>query len=454
MKIKKYFMGLIAGLLLASMVYALTLGTPLPANGATLNSDSQMFKISTSVNTAGLPGWVIITNATGGNPSYPLVCYATQCNNTVNLADWPSLDSYNFYFFINGTASSTYSFTMNRPPTQIVGLAIMGNNETSLVLDWNDLNLTETDIKGYRVYRSNVTGFTPNSTNRIANETTLTTNTYTDNGLTTGETYYYVVSAVDLIGQEGPASIEEGQIVADQSPPIAPTFSPPTGSTVNATNPVINTSYVAGGENVTLKIMSGGIIIKTFASTDDFFTWQPFLNNGSVYTFEFNASDIFGNWRSDAYTITTTDAASISFDIVEVISMTTTTFGVKTAVLPGDWIIIGVNFSGYNGSFLRARMDDLVSPTDVIDIPTDTNPILFCAEDYDAGTQDIVAVPSKNVYDILNAYDELQAAIDCADTNPTATTEYTAYIKIPIPASVDSGGYASDLSVAMYDDVI
>lgn len=454
MKIKKLMIGLIAGLVLVSMVYALTLGTPLPTNNSTLSANSQMFKISTSADTTGLPGWVVITNSTGGNPSFPLVCYATQCNNTINLANWPSLNSYNFYFFVNGTSSPIYSFTMDRPPIQVIGLSVNGNNVTSLLLNWNDLNLTETDLKGYRIYRSNETGFTPDSTNRIINETQLTTNTYIDNGLTTGETYYYVVSAIDLIGQEGPYSIEEGEIVADETPPISPIVTPPSSSVVNTTNPTININYTLGGENVTLKIMSGAITIKTYASAGTSFDWTPTLNNGTTYSFGFNASDIFGNWAIFPYSITTTPNAVINFSIVDVIFMTTTLFPVKTAVLPGDFIIIGVNFSGYNGSFLRATMTDLVSLVDTIQIPEESAPIMFCEEDYNPIIQDIIPAPVKNVYPISGVYSLSIAAIDCTDTNPTATTSYVSYIKIPIPAGTSSGSFSSMMTFGMYDSVI
>jgi subtilisin family serine protease len=59
-------------------------------------------------------------------------------------------------------------------------------------------------VTGYRVYRSSSPGVIPSSTTLL---TTLTGRSYRDSATTRGQTYYYVVTAVNAVG-EGPASAQ------------------------------------------------------------------------------------------------------------------------------------------------------------------------------------------------------------------------------------------------------
>ncbi|WP_028065248.1 N,N-dimethylformamidase beta subunit family domain-containing protein [Solirubrobacter soli] len=74
-------------------------------------------------------------------------------------------------------------------------------------------------VDHYNVYRSTTSGFTPAVGNRIATPAGLS---YNDTPLAAG-TYYYRVSAVDAVGNEGPFSPQvQGDALADSTPPTTP----------------------------------------------------------------------------------------------------------------------------------------------------------------------------------------------------------------------------------------
>jgi hypothetical protein len=80
-------------------------------------------------------------------------------------------------------------------PTPVANLTLQVHVGThSLYLTWTPN--TETDLQGYRVYRSTTgVGFIPNSTTYIG---TATSNNYLDTGLLDGVKYFYIVLAVDI----------------------------------------------------------------------------------------------------------------------------------------------------------------------------------------------------------------------------------------------------------------
>jgi fibronectin type 3 domain-containing protein len=78
-------------------------------------------------------------------------------------------------------------------------------------LSWTapTVDATHGPAASYNVYRGTSAG---NETTLLAN---VTTTSYVDpaNGLTPGTTYFYVVKAVNAIGQEGPTSIEVSGLI-------------------------------------------------------------------------------------------------------------------------------------------------------------------------------------------------------------------------------------------------
>jgi fibronectin type 3 domain-containing protein len=67
---------------------------------------------------------------------------------------------------------------------------------------------TTTGVVGYNVYRGSVSGGPYAQVN--SNDPGLT---YTDSGVSTGQTYYYVVTAVDSTGTESPYSNQAQAVV-------------------------------------------------------------------------------------------------------------------------------------------------------------------------------------------------------------------------------------------------
>jgi fibronectin type 3 domain-containing protein len=94
------------------------------------------------------------------------------------------------------------------PPAAPSGLsAIAGDGTVSL--DWN--NNSEPDINGYNVWRSTTSG----GPYTKQNGTLLINSAYTDNSVTNGTGYYYVVTAVDTSLNE---SLNSGQVSARPQP--------------------------------------------------------------------------------------------------------------------------------------------------------------------------------------------------------------------------------------------
>lgn len=83
-------------------------------------------------------------------------------------------------------ALSPIDFNDTTPPTVPTGLKF-----ASGALSWTAN--TEADLKGYNVYQSS-----DNKTFTKVNASVITSPTYTPTGLTTGSTYYFTVSAVDV----------------------------------------------------------------------------------------------------------------------------------------------------------------------------------------------------------------------------------------------------------------
>ncbi len=89
--------------------------------------------------------------------------------------------------YSNEESVTTFDTT---PPAAPTGLATSDGNET-ILLYWN--NNTEEDVNGYNIYRSTTSG----SGYIQLNGTILSNPEYTDNDVSNGTIYYYVVTAVD-----------------------------------------------------------------------------------------------------------------------------------------------------------------------------------------------------------------------------------------------------------------
>ncbi len=135
------------------------------------------------------------------------------------------IDGITYYYKISaydevpnyGINSSVQSATPQDtiPPAKVTGVAI------TVVPAGNALNLTwtasaATDLANYKIFRSTTSGFTPGGGNLIASPLT---SQYLDSGLTDGTTYYYRISAVDEVPNEGTYSDEASGTPQD---PLSP----------------------------------------------------------------------------------------------------------------------------------------------------------------------------------------------------------------------------------------
>jgi endonuclease I len=91
--------------------------------------------------------------------------------------------------------------TPNTPPAAPSGLGATAGNAT-VNLNWADN--TETDLAGYHVFRATVNG----GPYAQITATLLTVSAYTDSGVSNGTTYYYVVRAHDIAGNQSPNSAQ------------------------------------------------------------------------------------------------------------------------------------------------------------------------------------------------------------------------------------------------------
>lgn len=197
-----------------------------------------------------------------------------------------------------GDCSSTWSNEAAQSPLPAApsGLtAISGDG----VVDLSWMDNTETDFHHYDVYRSLTSG----SGYSKINSSDVSVSNYTDNTVTNGTTYYYVVKATDNSSNESSASNEATGFPRDTSPPGAPT-----GLSVTATGDrLVTLSWTANTEpdldsyNVYRSTTSGsgytriatgvtGVALVTYDDTTVF--------NGITYYYRVTAVDTSENESS------------------------------------------------------------------------------------------------------------------------------------------------------------
>ncbi|NVM31115.1 MAG: PQQ-binding-like beta-propeller repeat protein, partial [Candidatus Helarchaeota archaeon] len=100
------------------------------------------------------------------------------------------------------------------PPSKVTGVATSVNPDNSITLSWTAS--AATDFDHYNIYRSTTSGFVPGPINLIA---TSVTNSYTDNNRLERTNYYYRISALDEVPNEGTYSNEVGNYLPRPEPP-------------------------------------------------------------------------------------------------------------------------------------------------------------------------------------------------------------------------------------------
>ena len=175
-------------------------------------------------------------------------------------------------------------------PAAPTGLTAAGGNST-VSLNWNDNN--ETDLSGYNVYRSTISGG-PYSK---LNVSLVSSSNYSDNSVSGGVTYYYVVRAVDTSMNESGNSNQTSAAPTDTIPPSAPT-----GLTATAGNSMVsldwsnNPEFDVNGYNVYRSTISGGTYTKlneTLLSGSNY--TDNSVTNGTTYYYVVTAVDTSSN---------------------------------------------------------------------------------------------------------------------------------------------------------------
>jgi fibronectin type 3 domain-containing protein len=108
-----------------------------------------------------------------------------------------------------GTISAAASFrsnASNSPAKQSLSAVGVKSQQHSVALTWDP---STSDVVGYNVYRGKVRGGPYNKINAHVHPNTL----YFDKTVTSGNTYYYVTTAVDSSGMESTYSNEVKAVI-------------------------------------------------------------------------------------------------------------------------------------------------------------------------------------------------------------------------------------------------
>ncbi|MGA8367168.1 MAG: malectin domain-containing carbohydrate-binding protein [Candidatus Acidiferrales bacterium] len=149
----------------------------------------------------------------------------------------------------NQASATTQASTCSAAPTAPSGLTATDASSSQINLSWGASTAGSGCTITYNVYRSTTSGFTPSSSNEVANGGAATS--YSDTGLTASTTYYYLVEGVDSVGSS-PASNQASATTAGTGSVAPPTSLTAVGSSyqqidlrwVASTTPEPNTTPV------------------------------------------------------------------------------------------------------------------------------------------------------------------------------------------------------------------
>lgn len=201
-------------------------------------------------------GYKVYRSQTSGHESF-----LAQVGLAPTFADWSVVDGWTYYYrvsAVNNVGESPWSneasSTPLTTPSAPLGLAADATDAT-VTLTWQTpLSTGGEDIAGYRVYRGSSTG-----TETLLAKTGLVL-TFADNSVANAHTYYYQVSAVNLMG-EGPMSN-----VASATLPPEQDFTPPA---IAFTYPMANAVLTSTVTTATGTASDNVAIQKIELSTDE-----------------------------------------------------------------------------------------------------------------------------------------------------------------------------------------
>jgi fibronectin type 3 domain-containing protein len=219
----------------------------------------------------------------------------TASNGTTYYYTVTAVDTNNNESVKSNEASAMPVNTAPAVPTGLTATA----GDRSVALDWSDN--TETDLRGYNVYRSltSGSGYTSVATN-------ITVSNFTDNTVTNGTRYYYVVTSVDTGGLQSGYSSEVSALPRDYTPPAAPT-----GLVATAGNKQVSLDWNNNSESdmsyyiVYRSTTNGGPYSQiTTRTTSDYNDVN--LTNGTTYYYVIKAVDTSTNQSANSSQVSAT----------------------------------------------------------------------------------------------------------------------------------------------------
>jgi len=177
-----------------------------------------------------------------------------------------------YYVFFDSEGPITPPPSDTTPPAVPTGLTATAVSSSSINLDWADN--TDSDLAGYKVYRSTTSGFTPGSTNFVKQ---VTASAYTDTGLAADTTYYYKVTAVDTSGNESQPSAQASAKTQQDG------TTPPSGEYTEISLPFVHDG-------------AGEYYWKTNKLSTDPNDWSHYINSWNLDLLEINGKDYTNVW--------------------------------------------------------------------------------------------------------------------------------------------------------------
>jgi len=219
-------------------------------------------------------------------------------------------------FLVNGNGVPAVAPSVRLPaayedtqaPTAPSGLTASAGSISSIALSWTAAT-DNVGVHHYNVYRSTTSGFTPSSTNKIAQATGTN---YTDAGLAAG-TYYYRVTAEDAAGNIGPASNEAtASVTGDVAGPSVSITAPSPGATVSASvNVTADASDNVGVAGVQF-LLDGNPLGAEDASAPYSISWSTTSTSNGSHNLTARARDAAGNaTTSSVVTVTVNNSTGL-----------------------------------------------------------------------------------------------------------------------------------------------
>jgi hypothetical protein len=126
---------------------------------------------------------------------------------------------------------------------------------------------------------------------------------------------------------------------------------------------------------------------------------------------------------------------------------------IKGSVLPGDYALIRYPLSMSGGDSARVIFDGY-NQLDTASNQVFGGIIAFCGENYDAPSQDLIAMTPGLVYNpVTTIFDETNPLniLNCADTDlVTPGFQYDVYLKLPVNVDILPGAYLGTVSFGLY----